>query len=277
MTFPDLITYLEGLDAEHTAENGYGAMILYDNLAAREDAEISTDSEATGWEAVQLFNWRPTNSWKPASSGTHYVDVDLDAPALANSFAFARYVLGDPDATIVLRSSDDGVTYVDCFPAIRLGDWQGRPKMIGFADITAQYWRVEVASAVAPSAIAVVAFGPTYWPKYAQLVGFKMIKTARDVRQYTATSDQGLMLGRTKLSVVFKGSITFEHMTENELLFEWSPFLEHAEDEPFFIAPLLTHFPDEVAFAQLDGEFASPAYVRHRRFSPTLPMIGVCP
>ncbi len=284
MSLPDLVSCLTFMEAggPHAVANGYGALILYDTRATDDGAVITTDSEAEGFEAVQLFNWRPTNSWKPDAAGTHYVDVALTTPGDADCFAFGRYALGDPDATIVLRYSPDGGadggdTWIDCFPPIRMGDWRGRPKMIAFASVTSPDWRVQVVSAVAASAVAVVAFGVAYWPKYAQLPGFKPFLTARAINDYTATSEEGLMLGRTLLSVVTKNGITFEHMTEAEWQYEWAPFLLHAESFPFFIAPLLSTFPDEVGLVERDGQIPMPAYSRPRRFSVSMPMQGICP
>jgi len=278
--FPDLITFLSEIepDPDHSASDGYGAMILYDTRGEDDGGTVTTDSEADGFEAVRLFDWRPTTSWKPATAGTHHVDLELATEGTADCFAFGRYALGDPDATIVLKTSADGVTWVEVFDPVRMGDWQGRPKMIAFATTVSLWWRVEVVSALAPSAVAVVAFGVTYWPKYATLPGFKPFKTARDVNRYNPTSEGGLFLGSTTLRTMTKNNLQFEHMTEAENFEEWHPFMLHCQlGKPFFVAPLLTAFPDEVALVQLDGDMPMPAYSRHRRLSVSVPMLGLVP
>lgn len=275
--FP-LITYLSSEDTDHPASEGYGAMILYDSRGMDAGGEVTTDSQATGFEALRLFDWRPTTAWKPATSGTHHVDLELAEAGSADSFAFGRYILGDSDATIVLKTSPDGATWTNCFAPVRMGDWGGRPKMVTFAEVSSFWWRVEVVSAAAPSAVAVVAFGMTYWPKYAQLVGFKPFKTARDVDRYNPTSEGGLFLGSTTLRTMTKNTLAFEHMTEAECSNEWHPFMLHCQNGiPFFVAPLLIAFPDEVALVQLDGDMPMPSYSRHRRLSVSVPMLGLVP
>jgi PKD repeat protein len=242
---------VSGSDDRHP-RIGYRCIAL-DNA----DAVITSDSIATGYAAANLFDWKPYTYWKPATGGEHYVQIVIPEAEVADYIAIAQHNLGENAGTFRLSYSNDGGSSwsdatADYSPSGRESIW------LDFDAISARYWRVYTNSVTA-SVLGVVAFGRKYRPRYGQFAGFMPPKLARSFELYASTSEAGLFLGRTILRKKLKGSIAFDLMEISDAYGDWHPFMQAAEQHPFFLAWLLEDWPEDVQLVETSGDWKPPA------------------
>lgn len=244
--------------------------IGYDNIGA--GATVFASSTLAGYAAANLFDWKPYTLWMPASTGTHYIYVTPSSSRSADYFAVAQHSLGEIGGSITLQYTLDGITWLDATPEIIPAGsetiWRS------FSSVTTQFWRVRVVGLVA---IGVISFGVAYTPYYGQIEGFSPTTMARDVEIYSTQSEEGLSLGRSILRKNTKNSITFMHMTTNDVYNFWMPFVKHAEKKPFFFCWLYEDYPGDVGFVETADKIAPPKFSGPGKMMCTLDMVGLLP
>lgn len=247
--------------------------IGYNNLGV--GATVTATSTLTGYDPVQLFDWKPFTLWAPATSGTHYVTVVPATVSPCDYFAFAQHNIGSNGGSIQLQYSlNSGGSWLDAtaeiFPVADETIWRS------FDAITASHWRVKVTSTPA-SVIGVVSFGTAYRPYYGQLPGFTPTILGRDVEIYSSQSEAGLSLGRSILRKNLKSMITFQNMHLDDVYNYWLPFVKHAERYNFFLAWLYEDYPADVGLMESTEKIPPPTFTSHNRMSAQLNMTGLLP
>lgn len=256
-----------------SASGTRGPRFGYDNAGV--GATVTATSTDDGYDPANLFDWKPYTYWKPATSGVHHVTVIPASTPTVDYFAVAQQNLGENGGTIKLQYSlNSGGSWLDATDAI--APVANESLWRTFEAITASHWRLEVTSTPA-SVIGVVSFGTAYQPEFGVLPGFAPPQLARAADVYATTSDAGLFLGRSILSLNLETEINFRNMAAEDCYTEWLPFMKHAERKPFFLAWLIEDFPTDIALMESDGKIPAPTFTTHGRMSCGLRMKGLCP
>ncbi len=268
------VAYITVTDAPPITSDDRHPRIGYRCIALdNADAVVSSDSIATGYAAANLFDWKPYTYWKPAAGGEHYVQIVLPEAEIADYIAIAQHNLGENAGTFRLAySNDSGGSWSDAIanysPSGRESIW------LDFDAISANYWRVYTNSVTA-SVLGVVAFGRKYRPRYGQFAGFKPPKLARSFDLYASTSEAGLFLGRTILRKKLKGAISFDMIELADAYGDWHPFMQAAEQHPFFLAWLLEDWPEDVQLVATAGDWSPPAITQFGFVGTTVNWVGL--
>ncbi len=237
------------------------------------DAVITADSTATGYAPANPFNWLPSDYWKPATGGEHYIDVTVPQPQAVDFFAGAQHTLADEQGTIGLRyTQDGGGTWVNAFqpfqPASRSPFW------VDIDPFLAKRWQIYTNS-VNPAVLGVIAFGTKYRPYRGQFSGFMPPGMARSFDLYASSSETGNFLGRSILRKKLKGSIAFDLMEISDAYGDWVPFMQAAERHAFFLAWMLDDWPADVQFVQTDGDWTPPAMTQFGYIGTQINYVGL--
>jgi hypothetical protein len=79
-------------------------LILYQNKLESPGIAAIT-SEASGYPKSNLYDGRPFTTWKPTTTATQNIDIDLGASATIEAFAVLQHTLGTNTATVTITST----------------------------------------------------------------------------------------------------------------------------------------------------------------------------
>lgn len=231
--------------------------IGWENLLTLTTATVTTDSEAAGFEHALAYNGQSFNFWKPGSSGTHYLQCVLPVARPVSYLGLYAHTLGANGATVTLQySTNAGGTWSTACTMMPSGTV---PVYAFFPDITANYWRVSVASTPA-SLLGCVAFGKDMILPHGAWNGFVPPVFGRDTQVTNSTSETGTFLGR---SIIKRGSMSSLDLSalsaDAWMRANWKPFIEWAEKQPWFLLWNGADYPLEAAWCWTDGAIDKPA------------------
>lgn len=166
-------------------------IVGYENLL--ENGAVVASSENADFPVENLFDWRTSDFFKPATFGTINIDLTLSGADAADYFAFYGHDLYDHGGTIKLQYHN-GSSYVDCFSAITPTD--NKPQLVTFSSQSATLWRVVITCTTVFS-IAVVSFGARMTMERDLYIGWTPPKFGRATQLIDSTSDGGQFLGRS--------------------------------------------------------------------------------
>lgn len=245
------------------------ARLGYDNLL--EKGSVAASSQNPSFPVQNAYDWLTCDYFKPAASGTVYVEVSLTAPASADYFAFYGHDLYLRGGTIKLQYYN-GTTYVDCFAAITPTD--NRPQMVTFTSASSTKWRV-VFTCTSVFSIAVISFGAQLPLERGIYLGWTPPRFSRATQIIDSMSDGGQFLGRSIIANGVTGSLVLNYATDAWMRASWLPFVRHAERKPFFFVPDIANYPDEAVFAMMDGNMAAPSQTGFGYMSGTFAIRGM--
>ncbi len=229
------------------------ARIGYENLL--ENGTVVASSENADFSVANIFDWRTSDFFKPAATGTINIDLTLATTDSADYFAFYGQNLYDNGGTIKLQYWN-GSAYVDCFAAVTPTD--NTPRFVSFTARTSTKWRVVITCTDIPS-IAVISFGAQLALERGMYLGWTPPQFGRATQLIDSTSDGGEFLGRSVISQGIRTSIILNHASDAWMRSTWLPFVRHAEQKPFFFVPDVATYPLESVFAFTDGEITAPS------------------
>ena len=207
---------------------------------------VTASSTATGY-----FAGGPTNSltyerWKPAGATATW-EYDHGSAVECDYCAIAAHTMGTNGNSLTVQYYD-GAAWQDLTASTAITT--DGPLMAILEPVTAQRWRISLASGTAPE-IGVVKFGSALQMQQPLYGGHAPISTARQTILRSNYSETGEFLGRSKQRTYLATQYAWQHPTEAWVRANWPTFQLATESEPFFIAWRPDRL-DDVAFAQLD-------------------------
>lgn len=227
--------------------------IAYNNLMTASATTLTADTEATGFEAVNLGNWNAYESWKPTAAGTQNFNINLGSLLDVDTFCVFGHNLSDYSGTIKLQWSNDGATgWTDLFSAITPTDNTVIFKT--FTSVNKRYFRIVTTQTGSAASIAVVFLGEVMTLEKGFRVGHVPSGLFDDAMTIQNVSETAIPLGRSTIVQAGQFTIPQTLLTPSWVRSTWVPFIEHAKSFPFFFAWDLTNFADETVFAWTNGK-----------------------
>lgn len=245
------------------------ALIGYENLL--ENGTVVASSEDADFPVENAFDWRTSDFFKPAASGTINITLTLSGADSADYFAFYGHDLYDHGGTIKLQYHN-GSTYVDCFAAITPTD--NTPRVVTFSSLSATLWRVVITCTTVCS-IAVISFGSKLQLERGMYLNWTPPRFGRATRVIDSASDGGEFLGRSIISNGVRTAIQLNHASDAWMRSSGEAFIQRIERKPFFFLHNVETYPLEAVFAFTDGEIPAPTQSAYGFMSVSIPIRGM--
>lgn len=220
------------------------------NIATADN--LSADEEADGYPVANLANQQtyPLARWKGESTAEQYVYVTASATNL-DYWGIARHNLGTTGATVQLEGSDDGVTWVPI--SLEVSPGNDKAVMLVFTPVSYQRWRLHITPGSAAPEIAVFNLGTVLTMQRRIYVGHTPIRFGRQRTSVTGRSEAGQFMGRRTRREFLASGAEFKNLTPDWVRAYLDPFLEASAELCFFWAWRPGDYPQEIAFAWMEG------------------------
>lgn len=230
--------------------------IAYENYFTT--GTVSVDSEDSDYLKENAYDWLtyPGDVWKPATSGTHYITVDMGSAVDADFWAVYGH---DVDSIKLQYSSDNFAADInDVGTSVSPSGDEVIYKE--FTSINARYWRLQVVKAASVSSIGLVMLGEKLTVPESVQVGFTPPTLTGGNDYMNSESEGGYFLGRSLIKNGRQFSLSFPLLTPSFIRDSWDLFIQHAEAKPFIFAWDYDNYPAEVAYCWTDKKIDVPNY-----------------
>jgi len=204
---------------------------------------VTASSTATDFDAGAANNSLTYEKWKGTTAATW--EYDHGSAVECDYCVIGAHTMGTDSATFKVQGWN-GAAWVDL--CADTSPTENSPIMVIFEPRSYDRWRVNISTGTPE--IGVIKFGLALQmqrPIYGQYTPFAY---ARQTQMRANYSETGEILGRTKQRTFLEFPIEWRQLTRTWLDANWYAALKAIEDEPFFIAPVPSSFPD-VALAQV--------------------------
>lgn len=230
--------------------NGNNPRIGYQNVVA--ESNVFADLEDADFPVVNLANPATYIKWRSSSSADQHVGVHLAAATTVNYAAIVRHNLGTIGSQYVIESSTNGSSWTArTTPRIPADDYV---IMVEFPDVFASHFRVTMSSNDDPPEIAVLMFGQVLRLQRRLFVSHTPIVFGRNSTVSVGVSEEGEFLGRTVRRRMYETSVASGNITGSYYREKIDPFFQAAVTDPFVFAWRPMSYPNEVAYAWLNGD-----------------------
>lgn len=241
--------------------------IGYDNLALRSDAIVTSNGADAGFPIENATSWLTSGGgWQVTGVGDKTVSVTLDAVQNLNSYGVYKHNLGTLGLTIKLQSSTDGSSWTDIAGTEKTVVNDDAIFVVVSSPTSARYYRVHI-SGMASGETLVIAnlfLGESLNVFSPPEPGWTPPALALDNRYLNSRSEGGDFIGRTLIRKGSKTQFSVGIADADWIRTYWFPFMEAAEEHPFYHAWDTVSYPDEVAYCYTDGKVSIPKYVNSR-------------
>lgn len=134
------------------------SIILYDNRF--DDGLPAATDTASGYDVLNIRDWRTYTFWRAASFGTKYITVDCGTAKSADALGLISHNLGAAAATVSVESSATGAWAGE--QVERLAGFVPSNDLAifkAFTSASARYWRIKIVTASVAAQIAIVILG----------------------------------------------------------------------------------------------------------------------
>ncbi|MEW6314631.1 MAG: hypothetical protein AB1513_11430 [Pseudomonadota bacterium] len=227
-------------------------IIAWDNRLS--DATPAASSTATGYNVLNLRDFRPYTWWKPSAMPAT-VTVDCVSAKAADCCAVYGHDLGSKGATLEVRGSTDNFSASDVLVAT-VTPANDKPLLLLFTSASYRYWRLKVTGAAAPS-LAIAALGARFTLPVKLPYGFDPV--ARAVRGQSNRSADGHPLGRVVTFEEWSATLTLQKVDmawlRSDLLPLWK---SHLRGKPFIFSWDSGDHADEIYLVQAGDKLSMP-------------------
>lgn len=248
--------------------------IIYLNKG--DGATITASTEASGFDADNLVDWRQDLAWKGTGTSEQWLKFDAGAPVSAQALVIFGHDLNTQAAAdIVLEGSDDDGSYDPVVSAFTPSDDKLIVKY--FASVSYQYWKLTIPTGYTAAPTIQNLFVGNY------LEMERYIRTGFDPNKYSIKmtapiSRGGRLLGMTKDMAVRSSSPSFGPLTDawvrGDFAEFWNSHINTTNPKPFYFAWDATNKPGDCFYSWLTNPTHNIPYNKTFR-SLSLPMQGV--
>ncbi len=251
--------------------------IAYDSFLLRSDVTLTADSEDFNQEVENGASW-PTygGGWQTSVLGDHTIVVGFAGIQTAQCFAIHKHNLGTLNCTISLQSSPDNAVWTTILNSEQTPGGDQTLFFVAAQSSAARFWRLLIEGHISGTLrIAQIFIGPCFQVHQPPGLGWSWPNIALNDDFITSRADGGDFLGR---SLIRRGSKTSFQMTpvvESFVRDTWLPFMQAAEEHPFYYSWDTSSFPLEVAYCYVEGRIAIPKHVSNKHLSVPLKFIAL--
>ncbi len=232
--------------------NGY-PQILHDNRL--DDATPVASTTATGYDVLNLRDWRPYTWWKPTALPAT-VTVDCASPVAADYFLIWGHDLFTHGCTVELRGSTDNFVSSNVLIASKITT-SNDPFFVAFTSVSFRYWRLNITGGATMPSIAIASIGTALDIHAYFASGFDPI--GRDVIGQYNQSMSGHPLGKAIRYEEWSQTLNFENVTWSWLRATWQPaWSVHLRKEPFVLVWDSVDHADELRLVVAQNGYRTP-------------------
>lgn len=253
-------------------------LIGYDNIITL--SNITSTTEANGFPVVNLANPATHLYWKGgANTGSEFITVDNSGGGAVDYFAIAGHNLGSAQIPITVYDIGVSPNLVLVGPSVVVPD--DRPVIIRFARSAYTFPTLVLEQSFLADGdvprIAVVYCGSLLVLERGIKVDVEHVPITfgRKTSVVNGMSETGNFLGRIVLSESRASKAEFFGFTPTFYRDSVDPFLDQAQETPFFWAWAPQDYPLETGYAWLTGNPVPAVSPDHRRIALTLDMAGI--
>ena len=236
--------------------------IAHNNLATHSATTITATTEATGFDALNAGNWNLYDFWKGTHASQNILSFDLGSSKAVDYVALFGQDLIDYSGTFKLQWSNDGATgWTDVVGTVTPPDKAAILKT--FTQVSKRYWRIVFDATGAAPALAIAAFGEVMTLEKGFRPGFVPWGLKDNASLSQNISEDGIPLGRSKIVKASRYIIPQNNNSAAWIRSTWIPFIEAAQDHPFFMMWDEDNYPLEVVFAWIPLNTATSESITH--------------
>jgi hypothetical protein len=227
-------------------------LALYDSRL--NDAAPVASSTATGFDVLNLRDYRPYTWWKPSAIPAT-VTVDCGASVAADYLAVYAHELGSTGCTIEVRKSSDNFAANDVLVATYTPT-DDKPIVVLFTSTSSRYWRLRITTGTAPQ-MAIALLGRRLEFTEGLDDGFDPL--GRETRAQYNVSVKGQPLGKVINYEEWSETIQIPLVTWSWLRDTFLPAWEaHLRSEPWLFSWNPDSYPKETWLVAATGGFKGP-------------------
>ena len=180
-------------------------MVLWENFLVSSSTTLTASTAATDYPASNAVTESTNDYWQPTAIPA-WIKGDLGAATTVNSVAIIAHNLGTCASTVYLQSSPDNSTWTTRSTSISPTD--DTPILAIFADVSARYWRLYIASSTGNPTIGNVIVGDRFVFPGGVMPPYTPIWQAQKVELLVAKTMGGHFMGNRILSQGAETSIS---------------------------------------------------------------------
>jgi hypothetical protein len=245
-------------------------IIFWNNLVTISNVTTLQGASDPDFPITNVANTSLASKWKQDFSDSPYggptsIFINTNA-SLINYVAIAGHNLGSSGATVALEgdaepsgSSPDNNSPEDVEWITGFQPTDDSPIIMMFGEVEAPTIKIRLlhgggTTSTTPMEIAVIFVGYATVMDEGIQADHTPLPLAKTRKSVIGQSENGSFLGRIVLGEWVQSTATFANLESPWVRDELIPFLEYAAEYPFFYAWSPNTYPDEVAFAWMDGD-----------------------
>ena len=246
-----MIVISENLVLAPSGELGADNPIIgFDNLVT--PLNVAADLEELDFPAINLANPSTALKWVGITDpSAQHVTVTIASTDNIDYLAVARHNFGT-QAIAVKPEGDDGTGFAELAPEILPAN--DAPLLFRFVPQSLQAIRLRMAVGNGAPSAAVLYVGKLLIVQRRIYVGHTPIPFGRRTQITNGRSESGNFLGRIVTGESRETLVAFSNLTPSFYRTEMEPFIEVAQETPFFFGWRPSTYPDEVGYAYLTND-----------------------
>lgn len=248
------------------------ANIGYDSFFLRSGAAVTVDSEDVGQEIDNGTSWFTYGGgWQTSSPGEHNVTASFASAQSGDAYAIHKHNLSDLGITVRLQTSPDGIVFTTVVGSDQTPTTNRTLFFVMPASVSARFWRLQFSGHTSGTLrIAQLFVGPAFKIFQGPNIGFTPPPLGLDDDFLNSRADGGDFIGRSLIRRGLRSAFSISPIPEAWVRSFWLPFLEAAEEHPFYYSWDNLNFPTEVAYCYTVGKVPPPRYNNPLHFSISL-------
>lgn len=235
-----------------------------------DDAIPVASTTATGFDVLNLLDWRPYTKWQPTALPAT-VTVDCGSAKSADYCVVWEHDLFTQGATLEVRGSTDNFSASDVLEAT-VTPTDNKPFLLEFTSASYQYWRIRITGTTMPT-LGVAAIGVAL--EFPKGLTENFDPVGRMPKGVFNKSVAGMPLGRTVQYEEWAQSLSFQNLTWAWLRSDWEPAWDaHLKSEPFVFAWDSAGHAAEIVLVTVKNGFKTP-HKAGSLASLTLDLVGL--
>ncbi len=244
--------------------NANNPLIGYDNRATV--SSTTTTTAAAGFPATNLANPATYSRWQAEETGVdEYIMVVPNDDEPIDYFAVARHNFGSAQIPVSIEYTTDNlggspIDWTEAVQDVLLSD--DSPVLFRFNEVVPTAIRLRMQPGDDVATAAVVYTGKLLVVQRRIYVGHTPIKYGRQTKITNGRSESGNFLGRIVTGEKVTSAVALQNLTPGWYREYLDPFLQSAQEAPFFFAWRPSDYPREVGYAWLTND-PQPNNQRH--------------
>lgn len=221
-------------------------IILYDNLVSA--SNVTADSADSNYPTTNLGNPATFLEWRSASTAEQLLTITNAEDRLCDTIGIARHNFGTAQIAVSVEGNN-GSGYVTLTDPVMFAD--DAPKLFRFTKDVYVGLRLRLAAGTDEPRLAVLYAGEALILQRRIYVGHTPITLGRQRKVITGRSESGNYMGRIVTGGQSSSAVSLQNLDPGWYRSKFDPFVEAAEETPFFFSWRPATYPREIGFVWL--------------------------